>query len=124
MKESHKADSAEKPQVKDRPRAGRAITMRYAEVNGIKIAFDIRGCGPTPGTHHRLSSQLARMAAHIIESARRASIVPDHEVNPGKGSALCYTLIRRRGGFLREFCGKYRSRCLIDLARLCRRIRV
>jgi 3-oxoadipate enol-lactonase len=46
MKERHNADSAEKLQVKDRPPAGREIKMRYAEVNGIKIAFDIRGSGP------------------------------------------------------------------------------
>src|SRR5258706_7444110 len=46
MKERHKADSAEKLQVKDRPLAGRAMTMRHVEVNGIKIAFDIRGSGP------------------------------------------------------------------------------
>jgi hypothetical protein len=52
---------------------------------------------------------------HIIESARRESIVPHHEVNPCKGPAPCYALIRRRGGFLREFCGKYRSHCSIDL---------
>jgi hypothetical protein len=64
MNERHKADSAGKLQVKDRPPAGRAIKMRYAEVNGIKIAFDIR---------------------------------------------------RRRGGFLREFCGKYRLHSSIDL---------
>jgi len=46
MKERHKADSTEKLQVKDRPLAGRSIKMRYAEVNGIKVAFDIRGSGP------------------------------------------------------------------------------
>jgi hypothetical protein len=48
MNERHKADSAGKLQVKDRPPAGRAIKMRYAEVNGIKIAFDIRGSEPPP----------------------------------------------------------------------------
>ena len=65
MKERRKADSAEKLQVTDRPLAGRAMTMRHAEVNGIKIAFDIRGSGPPLGTHHGLSSQLARMAARL-----------------------------------------------------------
>lgn len=30
----------------DRPPAGRALTMQYADVNGIRIAYGIRGSGP------------------------------------------------------------------------------
>jgi len=73
MKERHKADSAEKPQVKDRPRAGRAITMRYAEVNGIKIAFEIRGCGPPPVLimGYRLNSRAWPLTSSRAHGERR-----------------------------------------------------
>ena len=30
----------------DRPPAGRAMTMQYADVNGIRIAYGVRGSGP------------------------------------------------------------------------------
>jgi 3-oxoadipate enol-lactonase len=30
----------------DRPLAGRAVTMQYADVNGIRIAYGVRGSGP------------------------------------------------------------------------------
>ena len=45
MKERRKSDRADKLQEQI-PLAGRPMTMCDAEVNGIKIAFDIRGCGP------------------------------------------------------------------------------
>ncbi len=39
-------DSAKEHRSVDRPRAGRAMTMQHAEVNGIRIAYGVRGSGP------------------------------------------------------------------------------
>jgi pimeloyl-ACP methyl ester carboxylesterase len=39
-------DSADKYRNVDRPPAGRAVTTQYAEVNGIRIAYGVRGSGP------------------------------------------------------------------------------
>jgi 3-oxoadipate enol-lactonase len=39
-------DSAKERRNVDRPRAERAMTMQYADVNGIRIAYGVRGSGP------------------------------------------------------------------------------
>jgi hypothetical protein len=71
MRERHKADSAEKLQVKDRPPAGRAIKLRYAEVNGIKIAFDIRA---SPGHPWYSSWVIVSTRAHGRSTLREIPI--------------------------------------------------
>ena len=89
------------------------MTMRHAEVNGIKIAFDIRGSGPSLVlimgyrlNSHAMPAVPPGVHLHIIESARRASVVPDHEVISVQGSrALLYVnpaAWRILAGILRE----------------------
>ena len=46
MKERRKADNAEQRREPIASGAGHPMTMRHAEVNGIKIAYDTRGSGP------------------------------------------------------------------------------
>jgi 3-oxoadipate enol-lactonase len=46
VKEAREADNAENHLTADRRQAGGAMTMRRAEVNGIKIAYGILGAGP------------------------------------------------------------------------------
>ena len=108
------------------------MTMCHAEVNGIKIALDIHGSGPALILimGYRLSSR-AWPLDFIEALAERFTVVLFDNRGTGLSDkpifgyelsnmakdvrTLCYTSIRRRGGFLLAFCGKYPSRCSIDL---------
>ena len=46
MNELRETDNAKQHRNADRRSAGRAVTMRHADVNGIRIAYGVRGSGP------------------------------------------------------------------------------
>jgi pimeloyl-ACP methyl ester carboxylesterase len=46
VNDGRETDSAKEHRKADCSLAGRSVTMRHAEVNGIKIAYDVRGSGP------------------------------------------------------------------------------
>ena len=46
MNDWRETDSAKEHRKADCSLAGRSVTMRHAQVNGIKIAYDVRGSGP------------------------------------------------------------------------------
>ena len=56
----------------------------------------------------------AGVRLHIIESARRASVVPDHEVNPVQGSRALLYVNPAAWRIIAGILWKYRSRCSID----------
>jgi pimeloyl-ACP methyl ester carboxylesterase len=46
VNDARETDSTEQHCQPDRPQAGRPVTMRHADVNGIKIAYGVLGAGP------------------------------------------------------------------------------
>ena len=46
MNALRESDYAEKHRKTDRLLPGRQMTIQYADVNGIKIAYGVRGSGP------------------------------------------------------------------------------
>jgi 3-oxoadipate enol-lactonase len=46
VNDGRETDSAKEHRKADCSLAGRSVTMRHAQVNGIKIAYDVRGSGP------------------------------------------------------------------------------
>ena len=69
-------DIAKMHRKSDRPPAGRAMTMQYADVNGIRIAYGVRGSGPplVPIMGYRLSS-LAWPLDFVDALAERFTVV-------------------------------------------------
>jgi 3-oxoadipate enol-lactonase len=73
---NRRPDSTKEHREVDRPLAGRSETMQYADVNGIKIAYSVRGSGPPLVLimGYRLSS-LAWPLAFIEALAERFTVV-------------------------------------------------
>jgi len=74
MKERCKPDSADMLLEQIAHWLARAMTMCHTEVNGIKIAFDIRGSGPPLIMRYRLNSRAWPLAS-------RCSIGPSPPVS-------------------------------------------
>jgi 3-oxoadipate enol-lactonase len=99
------------------------MTMCHAEINGIKIAFDIHGSGPALILimGYRLSSRAWPLDFIEALAERFTVVLFDYRGTglsdkPIFGYELSNMAKDVRGRFLLAFCGKYPSRCSIDLS--------
>ena len=104
MNERRETDNAEKHRKPDRPLAGRPMTMRHADVNGIKIAYGVRGSGPPLVLimGYRLSS-LAWPLDFIDALAERFTVVLFD--NRGTGASDKPTIGYEISNMAKDVCG-------------------
>ena len=104
MNEGRETDNAEKHRKPDRLLAGRPMTMRHADVNGIKIAYGVRGSGPPLVLimGYRLSS-LAWPLDFIEALAARFTVVLFD--NRGTGASDKPTIGYEISNMAKDMCG-------------------
>jgi pimeloyl-ACP methyl ester carboxylesterase len=104
VNERRETDIAEKHRKPARPLAGRPMTMRHADVNGIKIAYGVRGSGPPLVLimGYRLSS-LAWPLDFIDALAERFTVVLFD--NRGTGASDKPTIGYEISNMAKDVCG-------------------